>query len=126
MRDLPSFAIPQRPERRYPFSGGVEYEGETTFVLTPDDEYSDGDLADLLGTVFEEGPYRYGNFLDLPMVVYLCKDETTKDVFRVSIRDGTVQFHVLPETESAGLRTLYQRLTERTGTDWQVRRESTA
>lgn len=120
MVDTPSFTIPRRPERHFPFSGGVEYEGETTFHLRPEAALSNDELSALLTSVFDEGPYRYGDFLNLPMPLYLVKDEETSDVFRVSVRNGEVRLHVLPNTESAGLRALYDRLATRTDIEWQV------
>jgi hypothetical protein len=116
----PSFAIPARPTRTFPYSGGVEYEGETMFRLDPSEEYTNEELATLLEAVLADGPYRYGDFLNLPMVLYLVRDEETGDVFRVSVRDGCLRLHVLPETESAGLRALYERIDVRTDGDWQV------
>lgn len=116
----PSFHIPSRPTRRFPYSGGVEYEGGSVFTLTPTPEQSNERLRERLETTLEEGPYRYGDFLNLPMVLFLVRDDGTGDVFRVSIRDGTVRFHVLPDTEPAGLRNLYERLAERTDADWHV------
>lgn len=117
----PSFAIPARPRRRFPYEGGVEYEGETMFRLEPTPERKTDDLAGLVEAVLETGPYRYGDFFELPMALYLVRDDETGDVFRVSVRDGTIRFHVLPETESDGLRALYERLDARDGTDWRVR-----
>jgi hypothetical protein len=116
----PSFTIPSRPTRTFPYSGGVEYEGETMFRLDPADEYTNEELATLLTETLADGPYRYGDFLNLPMVLYLVRDEETGDVFRVSVRNGCLRFHVLPETDSAGLRALYERIDERTDTDWHV------
>lgn len=150
MSDDPSFEISVRPTRRFPFRGGVEYEGSTTFILTPEgtiktefgvvDTESDGQsdetvelesnaqpkevVESLVASVLETGPYRYADFFTLPMPVYLLKDEQTGDVFRVSVRDGTVRLHVLPETESAGLRALYDRLVAQSGTDWRVERHT--
>lgn len=115
----PPFEIPVRPERTYPFRGGVEYEGSTTFVLQPG-EHPEEPPTTLVAQLLDDGPYRYGDFLNLPMPLYLVKDEGTGDVFRVSVRDGTVRLHVLPATDSAGLRALYDRLTDRTGIDWSV------
>lgn len=116
----PSFAIPGRPERTYPRSGGVEYEGETVFELAPRADRSDDELEALVGTVLDDGPYRFGDFLELPMALYLVRDDETRDVFRVAVREGTVRLHVLPETESAGLRRFYDRLVEHSGCDWCV------
>jgi hypothetical protein len=115
----PVFEIPVRPERTFPFRGGVEYEGSTTFVLSPSTDPGRS-LGGLLETVLDDGPYRYGDFLSLPMPLYLVKDEGTGDVFRVSVRDGTVQLHVLPATGREGLRAMYDRLLARTDTGWTV------
>jgi len=54
------------------------------------------------------------------LALWLVRDDETADVFRVSIRDGSVRLHVLPSTESAGLRRFYDRLTERSDCDWHV------
>jgi hypothetical protein len=121
----PSFSIPVRPERTYPFSGGVTYEGETTFVLAPEADLTTDSLRRLVADVLADGPYRYGDFLNLPMPLYLVKDDQTSDVFRLSVRDGSVQLHVLPDTESAGLRAMYDRLVAESGTDWSVECRST-
>lgn len=121
----PLFRIPVRPRRSYPYSGGVEYEGKTVFRLVPDTNPSEDTLLEYLEDVLDDGQYRYGDFYNLPMPVYLVRDEGTGDVFRVSIRDGTVGLHVLPDTESAGLTALYERLDERTDVSWRVEREST-
>jgi len=117
----PSFEIPVRPERTFPFRGGVEYEGSTTFVLRPAaSDRPTEPLSELVEGVLADGPYRYGDFLNLPMPLYLVKDEGTGDVFRVSVRDETVRLHVLPATESAGLRALYDRLVEDSESEWAV------
>lgn len=116
----PSFAIPGRPQRSYPRDGGVEYEGETVFELTPDDGQSDGGLDDVVADVLDSGPYRSGDFMELPMTLYLVRDEETTDVFRVTVRDGTISLHVLPETESTGLRRFYDRLSDHSERDWRV------
>jgi hypothetical protein len=121
MSSGPTFEIPVRPERRYPFEGGVEYEGSTTFVLEPGRE-GPADVHETVVAVLAAGPYRYGDFLSLPMPLYLVKDEETGDVFRVAVRDGTVRFHVLPETESRGLRAMYDRLCEHGGGEFHVER----
>lgn len=120
----PSFAIPVRPTRTYPYSGGVEYEGGTRFRLVPDSDRSTEELAALTEAVLDAGPYRYGDFFSLPMPLYLVRDDQTGDVFRVSVRDGTVRFHVLPETEPAGLEALYERLAERADVEWRVECET--
>jgi len=112
MTDDPSFSIPARPTRRFPHGSGVEYEGGTEFELIPDSEYTESELAAVVTDILADGPYRYGDFHDLPMPLWLVRDEDTTDVFRVAVRDGTVRLHVLPETESAGLRRFYDRLRE--------------
>jgi len=116
----PSFSIPGRPERTYPRGGGLEYEGETVFELAPGEELSDADLEGLVVDVLDDGPYRFGDFLELPMALYLARDEETTDVFRVTVREGTVRLHVLPETESEGLRRFYDRLVEESACEWRV------
>lgn len=120
----PSFAIPVRPTRTYPYSGGVEYTGGTVFRLVPEADRSNDELAALTEAVLDAGPYRYGDFFALPMPVYLVRDDGTGDVFRVSVRDGAVRFHVLPETEPAGLEAMYERIVERTEVGWHVERET--
>jgi hypothetical protein len=124
MATEPSFQIPVRPERRYPRAGGVEYEGETTFELRPQSARSEAELRSLVTDVFEAGPYRYGDFLELPMAVWLVRDDDTRDVFRLSIRDGAVRLHVLPATKSPGLKRFYERLRDTTDCAWRVRCES--
>ncbi|ELZ25625.1 hypothetical protein C475_09209 [Halosimplex carlsbadense 2-9-1] len=116
----PSFAIPGRPERTYPRGGGVEYEGETVFVLSPAADRSDGDLEALVTDVLDADSYRSGDFMELPMPLYLVRDEETADVFRVTVRNRAVQLHVLPETESEGLRRFYERLREASDCEWSV------
>lgn len=120
--DTPTFAIPQPPVRRYPRRGGVEYEGQTVFSLTPADSLEDPELASLVRSVLEREPYRYGDWFDLPMPLYLVHDDETGDTFRVAVRDGDVEFHVLPDTESEGLRRLYDRLVDAADTTWAVER----
>jgi hypothetical protein len=126
MGSEPSFTIPARPRRHYPYSGGVEYEGQTIFRLVPADDCSNDELAAALEQTLAAGPYRYGDFYNLPMALYLVRDEETADVFRASVRDGRIRLHVLPETDSAGLQGLYTRLVERTGDSYRVQVETTA
>ena len=118
-----SFVIPVHPKRTYPYRGGLQYEGGTTFSLVPDDDWLDSELTDLVERILQEGPYRYGDFFNLPMPVYLVRDDETTDVFRVSVRDGSIRFHVLPETDSPGLQAMYRRLDERTEDTFHVLRE---
>ena len=121
MPDEPAFAIDSRPSRAYDRAGRLSYEGGMTFALEPAAD-SPGDLKEWVTRVLETGPYRYGDFLELPMVVYLVHDEGTDDVFRVSIRDGRVRLHVLPETEPAGLQQFYERLTDESEAKWRIER----
>jgi hypothetical protein len=118
----PAFDIPARPTRRYPGPGGLEYEGGTRFGLEPASEPA-RPLRALVEALLEAGPYRYGDFLELPMPLYLVRDDETGDVFRVSVRDGTVWLHVLPETDPPGLRAFYDRLREASACEWSVARE---
>lgn len=116
----PSFTIPARPERRFPSRGGVEYEGATIFRLTPDADHDGRTLESFVERVLDDGPYRSGDFFELPMALWLVRDDETTDVFRVSVRDGAVRLHVLPDTKSAGLRRFYERLVARSDCGWNV------
>jgi hypothetical protein len=104
------FAIPSRPQRHYPHGGGLEYEGETIFALTPDPDLSADALQTLVEDVFETGPYVYGDWFDLPVPLYTVHDEETGDVFRVVVRDEQIELHVLPFTNSPGLEAVFDRL----------------
>jgi hypothetical protein len=106
------FAIPARPDRRYPRSGGVEYVGGTVFSFDPGVDRTEEELAGLLESVLDAESYRYGDWFDLPMPLYLVHDDSTHDTFRVAVRDGRVELHVLPETDSEGVRALHDRLVE--------------
>ncbi|WP_254840800.1 hypothetical protein [Natronomonas marina] len=118
--ETPAFAIRQRPTRRYPRRGGVEYEGETVFVLAPDADPDEAALVDLLESVLAAEVYRYGDWFDLPMPLFVVHDDDTGDTFRVAVRDGAIEFHVLPATEPPGLRRLYERLCDATDYGWSV------
>jgi len=120
MSSDPSFRIPQRPSRRYPRRGGVEYEGETVFELTPAGDHGDDALDAALRGVLDSDGYTYGDWFDLPMPLYLVHDERTGDVFRAAVRDGSVELHVLPATDADGLRRLYDRLTDTVDCEWHV------
>lgn len=126
MASEPTFTIPARPERHYPYEGGVEYEGETMFRLQPRPPQGNDSLNGVLQRVLDGGPYRYGDFFELPMPLYLVRDDETGDVFRVSVRSGQIRFHVLPATGSAGLRALYERLAGEWDVEWAVECETTA
>ncbi|WP_134671551.1 hypothetical protein [Halorussus marinus] len=118
--DPPSFDIPRRPERRFPQEGGVEYEGGTVFQLTPDAERSNDELATLVERVLGADRYTYGDWFELPAPVYLVHDERHGTAFRVVVRYGTVEFHVLPETASAALEALHGRLRDASDVGWRV------
>ena len=122
--DDPSFEIPRRPRRRYPRRGGVEHEGGTVFSLRPERPCEDPELASLVESVLDAEPYRYGDWFDLPMPLYLVHDADAGDTFRVAVRDGAVELHVLPDTGTAGLRALYDRLRSATDGEWRVERRT--
>ena len=50
----------------------------------------------------------------------IVHDDETGDVFRVAVRNGQIEFHVLPATEAPGLRALYDRLVAADDRSWQV------
>jgi len=114
------FAIPSRPDRRFPHGGGLEYEGETLFLLTPRPELESDDLRGLVEGVLEADPYTYGDWFDLPVPLYTVHDEETGDVFRVVVREGRVELHVLPFTERPGLEALFDRLAAESDRDWTI------
>lgn len=116
----PSFAIPHHPERRYSRHAGLEYEGTTVFSLLPTREYTDSELNELLRGVLDSDSYVYGDWFDLPMTLYLVHDTETGDVFRVSVRNSRIELHVLPGTDSAGLRALYRRVCAASECEWSV------
>lgn len=122
----PAFDIPVRPTRRYPSGGGLTYEGGTVFTLAPDPPRGEASLVGMIEDVLAGEAYRYGDWIDLPMPLYLVHDDGTDDTFRVTVRDGTIQFHVLPETKPTGLRALYERLDRVSDCTWTVDRDVSA
>ncbi|TKR25391.1 hypothetical protein [Natronomonas salsuginis] len=118
--DDPTFRIPQHPTRRYRRRGGVEYDGGTVFSVRPTRDLDEATLVELVRSILDRQPYRYGDWFDLPMPLYLVHDDVTGDTFRVAIRDGVVELHVLPETEPDGLRAFYHRLAANFEGDWTV------
>lgn len=114
------FDIPSRPERHYPASGGVEYEGATVFSVEPDSGESIGNIEALLVSVLDEERYVTGDFFDLPAPAYLVRDEVVGTSFRAVARNGHVEFHVLPHTDSRALAALYDRIVAGTDVDWSV------
>lgn len=121
MADDPTFDIPARPERRYS-RRTVQYDGDVDFTLTPAHGLGTSRLEALVTDVLDTGPYRYGDWFDLPMTLFLVHDDETHDTFRVSIREGTVTLHVLPKTNAAGLRALYDRIVAASDYTWSVSR----
>lgn len=121
----PDFTIPARPKANYPPQGGVEYEGETVFSLHPQPEQSDEELGVLVADVLAAERYVFGDWFELPLPVYLVHDRETGDVFRVVVRDGAVELHVLPNTESAGLRAMYAQVVDASDGTWAVDCRST-
>ncbi|WP_458186722.1 hypothetical protein [Haladaptatus sp. NG-WS-4] len=120
----PSFSIPHRPRRRYPRQGGVRYEGETLFRLSPSSDCSEERLVSLVEDVLDDEPYTSGDWFDLPVPMYLVRDHDRDTTFRVVVRYGSVELHVLPDTRSSGLQAIYRRLTERSDVSWSVSCES--
>ena len=88
----------------------------------PDADLADADLVQTVDEVLGAGPYQYGDFHELPMPLWLVRDRETGDAFRVAVRNGEVQLHVLPRTDAPGLRAFYERL-EAASEDhgWRVR-----
>lgn len=123
--DAPTFEIPRRPKRVYPHDGGVEYEGGTIFRLSPAPELADGELRTLVEEVLGGRRYTFGDWFDLPAPVYLVHDERHSTAFRVVIRYGSVEFHVLPETAREALCRMYARLCEESEFGWCVECETT-
>ncbi|WP_266080107.1 hypothetical protein [Haladaptatus caseinilyticus] len=121
----PSFSIPHRPRRRYPRGGGVSYEGETIFRLSPGTECSEKQLTTLVRNVLDDEPYTYGDWFDLPVPMYLVHDHNRDTTFRVVVRYESVELHVLPDTRSEGLRAIYRRLSALSDITWSVSCEST-
>lgn len=123
--DAPTFDIPRRPERNFPREGGVEYEGGTVFRLSPDPEMPEAELSTLVEGVLDGDRYTYGDWFELPAPVYLVHDERHSTAFRVVIRYGTVEFHVLPETVPEALRGMYVELRESAECSWRIECETT-
>ena len=85
-------------------------------------DYSDVDLVQLVDDVLASGPYQYGDFHELPMPLWLVRDRETSDAFRVAVRNGEIQLHVLPRTEAPGLQAFYDRVESASEDSvWRVR-----
>ena len=119
-RPRPDFTIPSHPTTRYPPRGGVEYVGETIFYLDPEPSLGDGDLETLVTDVLADDAYVYGDWFELPLPVYLVHDREERTVFRVVVRKGRIELHVLPNTESPGLRGIYDRLDATSDCEWRI------
>lgn len=120
----PSFSIPHRPRRRYPRQGGVRYDGETIFRLSPSSDCSEERLVSLVMGILDDDLYTFGDWFDLPVPMYLVRDHDCDTTFRVVVRYGSVELHVLPDTRSSALRAIYQRLSACSDVSWSVSCES--
>ena len=109
-----------KPERVYPPSGGVEYEGMTVFSLTTDPELATDDLSDLLFSVLDGDRYTFSDRPVFPAPVFLVHDHVLKTVYRAVLRTNRIELHVLPNTESAGLQAIYDDLCDSGSVTWQV------
>ena len=113
----PDFEIPARPTRRFPRGGSVEYHGSVTLRLLPSGNHDDRTLQQLVDDVLDENTYVHGDWFDLPVPVYLVRDHEVGSSFRVSVRYGRIELHVLPETRVEALERFYERLTEQSLAD---------
>ena len=113
------FDIPARPERRYR-SGGVSHEGGTAFYLIPEPSLSVEELDEHLSGVLGGTRYVKGDWFDFPMPVYLVHDREVSTAFRTVVREGRIELHVLPKTDSTGLEALFRALCDRTAVEWTV------
>lgn len=104
--------------------GGVRYEGETLFRLSPRGDVSENDLVSLVEGVLQTDSYTFGDWFDLPVPMYLVRDREHDTTFRVVVRYGSVELHILPDTLSSGLRAIYRRLSGSTNYSWNVTCES--
>ncbi|MEF8773897.1 MAG: hypothetical protein V5A23_04690 [Halobacteriales archaeon] len=120
--DGPSFEVSDRPERRYTAAGGVEYEGEAAFLLKPVPGRTVDDLEDLLRQGLAADRYVIGDWFDLPLPTLLVRDHEVGTAFRVVVRQGRIELHLLPDTDTGALAALYRRLRETGSVNWQVDR----
>lgn len=123
------FADLQHPERTFPRAGGMQYEGATVIELRPRTGPADeAALAAVAREVLADGPYRFGDWFDLPLPVLLVHDDGTSDTFRLAVREDAIELHVRSATSAAGLRAFRDRLVAAHGStataDWQVTRRS--
>jgi hypothetical protein len=122
-----AFTDLQHPERSFSRAGEMSYEGATVVELRPTGEPTDeAALAALVREVLGEGPYRFGDWFDLPLPVLLVHDGRTGDTFRLAVRESVVELHVRSATDAAGLRAFRDRLAESTppGTEWRATRRT--
>ena len=122
-----AFTNLQHPERSFSRAGEMSYEGATVIELRPTAEPTDeAALAALAREVLADGPYRFGDWFDLPLPVFLVHDGRTGDTFRLAVREAVIELHVRSATDAAGLRAFRDRLAESTpaGTDWRVSRRT--
>jgi hypothetical protein len=107
----------------------MQYEGATVIELRPTAGDADETaLATLVREVLAEGPYRFGDWFDLPLPVFLVHDDRTGDTFRVAVREDAIELHVRSATDAAGLRAFRDRLVAAdasvSAADWRVTRRT--
>jgi hypothetical protein len=122
-----AFSDLHHPERTFPRSGGMRYEGATVIELRPAAGPTDeAALVSVAESVLAADRYRVGDWFDLPLPVFLVHDDETGDTYRVAVREDAIELHVRSETGAAGLRAFHERLravaAERG--DWQVTRRT--
>jgi hypothetical protein len=120
--DGPAFDVPARPERRYTATGGVEYEGHVAFLLHPVPGRTVDDLEGILRDALDDGRYVAGDWFDMPRPLLLVRDHAVGTSFRVAVRQGRIELHLLPDTDTAALSALYDRLDDGSRVNWRVDR----
>lgn len=111
------FEIPSHPERVYPASGGIRYEGGSRFVLEPE---GPTDLNETVNGALDADRYVVGDWFDLPQPVYLVHDGSLDTGFKVVVIGDAVRIHVLPDTDAAALAAFFDALEEVSTVDWSV------
>ncbi|MFB6206180.1 MAG: hypothetical protein ABEJ05_06615 [Haloglomus sp.] len=127
-----AFTDLRHPDRTFPRAGGMRYEGATVVELRPRSESVDeATLASLTRDVLSVDRYRFGDWFDLPLPVFLVHDDATGDTFRIAVREDAVELHVRSATGAAGLRAFYDRLVDMADDaaadvrgDWRVTRRT--
>jgi hypothetical protein len=128
-----AFGDLRHPDRTFPRAGGMKYEGATVIELSPPSGPTDeAALAALVREVLAADRYRFGDWFDLPLPVYLVHDNHAGDTFRVAVRESSVELHVRSATGADGLRAFRDRLSESVAgptdgdppADWSVSRRT--